>query len=126
MGHLSRMCWQPGGGAEGQGPSQNGGRGGGGRTDASFPGVDGAAMRSPPRANEPHERTLPNGTDVKWCGLCGAWGSHYWANHLAEEESKDDGPPVGEGHVAVNDAIPSTEEPQPSGALARLHAAGLI
>ena len=83
-------------------------------------------MRSPPRANEPHERTLPDGTDVKWCGLCGAWGNHYRANHLTDEESKVDGVPAGEGHVAIDDIVDSAEDPQPTGALARLHVAGLI
>ena len=64
--------------------------------------------------------------NVKWCGLCGAWGNHYRATHPAEEEAKDDGAPVGEGHVAVNEVEPVPEIVQPSGALARLHAAGLI
>ena len=44
---------------------------------ADFPGVDDASIRRPPRRNEPRERTLPDGTQVKWCPECGKWGDHF-------------------------------------------------
>ena len=70
VGHLSRSCWAPGGGAEGQGPGPNRAHTRTSTQGDNFPGVDDAGIRNPPRPGEPRERTLPSGTEVKWCGLC--------------------------------------------------------
>ena len=47
-------------------------------------------IKNPPRAGEPRERTLPDGTEVKWYGLCGSWGDHYRAGHPADAVAGDD------------------------------------
>ena len=61
MGHLARMCWKPGGG-EYWAPGEN-------TNEISFPGVYGSGMRRPPCPDEPHEYTLIDGAEVKWCTL---------------------------------------------------------
>jgi len=114
VGHITRSCWTPGGGSAGQGPSTPSG-------DDTFPGVDDEALRNPPRPGAPRERTLPNGTDVKWCGLCGKWTNHYRARHPVEGEEKvsegDD-----EANVAIElaDDVVEEDDPPPTGTFARL------
>ena len=127
QGHLSRTCWAPGGGAEGQGPNRGNHNGGGNQQGEAFPGVDDAGIRNPPRPGDPRERVLPSGQEVKWCGLCGKWGDHYRAGHPSEEEVKEEEAVDGDGHVAIEDgAVEETDDPPSSGAFARLYAAGLI
>ena len=46
--------------------------------------MDDASIGRPTRRNEQRERTLPDGTTVKWCSECGAWGDHFRAGHPAE------------------------------------------
>ena len=69
LGHISRNCWAPGGGAEGDSPNGAGAGAEDGsepaNQDVDFPGVDNASIRRPPRRNEPRERTLPDGKQVK-------------------------------------------------------------
>ena len=125
VGHLSRDCWAPGGGSEGQGPNRRN------RTATQgdqFPGVDETGIRNPPRPGEPRERVLPSGEEVKWCGLCGKWGDHYRAGHPSGEDGKEEEPGDGDGHVAIaeNGDLDDEEDPPLAGAFARLHAAGLI
>ena len=79
VGHVVRTCWGPGGGAEGQFPNRRRPNVGGVQQGDAFPGVDDTGMRNPPNANDPRERTLPNGQKVKWCGICGSWTDHYRA-----------------------------------------------
>ena len=40
-------------------------------------------LRCPPRPTEPRERTLTDGTKVKWCIECSYWGEHFYAGHNA-------------------------------------------
>ena len=127
IGHLARACWAPGGGSEGQGPGSNRGNRTARETQGDdFPGVDDTGIRNPPRPGEPRERILPNGQEVKWCGLCGKWGDHYRAGHpIAVEGDEVEGD--GEGNVAFDKLNVDDDDPPPStGAFARLHAAGLI
>ena len=91
----------------------------------NFPGVDDASIRNPPRPGEPRERTLPSGIEVKWCGLCGKWGDHYRAGHTNGEDEKEAETGDGDGHVAIVEELAEDITP-PSGAFARLSAAGLI
>lgn len=65
IGHLARTYWTPGGGEESSSTNDT--------SNEIFPGVNGAAIRNPPMG-EPRERTLADGTIVKWCGLCRSWG----------------------------------------------------
>jgi len=55
--HPARTYWAPGGGEERSSPNDT--------NEENFPGVDGTAIRNPPRAGEPRERTLADGTTVK-------------------------------------------------------------
>ena len=117
----------PGGGSEGQGPGSNrGNRTGRENQGDDFPGVDDTGIRNPSRPGEPRERILPNGSEVKWCGLCGKWGDHYRAGHpIAIESEEAEG--AGEGNVAFDNLDVNGDDPPPStGAFARLYAAGLI
>ena len=82
-----------------------------------FPGVDSDGIRNPPRANDPREKTLQDGTEVKWCGLCGKWGDHYRAGHPEDSAAVAEV----EANVAMDDDVPPT-----GGAFARLRASGLI
>ena len=50
-------------------------------TASSFTGVENQALSHPPQGNAPRERTLLDGTVVKWCGECGLWGDHLRAGH---------------------------------------------
>jgi hypothetical protein len=132
----------PGGGAKT-------GSGGAGEDDASFPGVDERALRRPPCGKEPRIRTLPDGTSVQWCSLCGSWGSHFRAGHTAADdvpivEATDNVPAEGNvaeagvqsGHgvgTAVGTLVGSPAVPEANmaisdqgGAMARLRQAGLI
>ena len=96
MSHLTRMCWVPGGG-EYCALADN-------KNEVSFPGINGSGVRNPPCLGEPRKRTLADGTDVKWCGLCGSWGDHYRVGHTtnATDEAIDE-------HT-TNVAIESAEE----------------
>ena len=94
-----------------------------------FPGVDQAEIanphiRDPPRSNEPRERTLINGSIVKWCGLCGKWADNYCAGHPTEE------PEANEGfrHVATEtmDAGDDIDDEPAPGAFAHHRVSGLI
>ena len=58
--------------------------------------------------------------------MCGKWGDHYRAGHPSAEEGKVDDGNDGDGHVAIVEDEVENEEAPPSGAFARLHAAGLI
>ena len=49
-----------------------------------FPGVDNRALNRPPGRRDPRTRTLNNGSEVKWCPECGAWGDHLRADHTSE------------------------------------------
>jgi len=57
LGHISCNFWSPSGGAEGQGPSNEGGGSG---NNEEFSCVDEASIRRPPWRNDPRERTLPD------------------------------------------------------------------
>ena len=57
--------------------------------------------------------------------MCGKWGGHYRAGHLTGEDEKEGEADDGDGHVAIVKEN-SEDIPPPSGAFARLHAAGLI
>ena len=83
--HIACNCWEPGGGAEGQGPNHGRPNGGIQQGDA-FPTVNNAGIRNPPRTIDPRGRTFPNGQVVKWCGLCGFWTDHYRVGHTGGEE----------------------------------------
>jgi len=63
LGDISRICWAPGGGAEGQGSEGGTGEANGGGDN--FPGVDDASILRPLRRNKPRERTLPDDKIVK-------------------------------------------------------------
>ena len=59
--------------------------------------MDDASIRRPPRRNEPRERTLPDGTVVKWYLECGESDDHFRAGHLDQDplpHNNDD--PVGD------------------------------
>ena len=94
---------------------------------APFSGVDQAGIRNPPRANDPHERTLADGSVVKWCGLCGRWANNYRAEHPAgppEDAEADEGA----GYVATettDEGNDGNDEPTP-GVFAHLRASGII
>ena len=141
--HLARTCWVVGWGeysAGGQG--DRGGRGGRGRhdgrvgrgtrgghiNDAPFHSVDGSAIRNSPCLGEPRESTLPNDTEMKWCGICGSWGEHYRAGHSSDATNEDDEDEnLDEGNVAVEQVGDDEVINQPtSGAFIRLREAGLI
>ena len=132
LGHIARNCWALGGGSEGQGPDEQGGDG----NNEGFPGVDEASIRRPPRRNEPRQRTLPDGTVVKWCPECGAWGDHFRAGHPAETVD----PPLHNNNALVQeDALVAADvsdgdlcgecnedDEVSDGAFARLRMAGLL
>jgi len=88
IGHLSRTCWEPGGGKTGQDPL--GTRPPRSSGNDNFPGVDGDGLRNPPCPGAPRERTLPDRTEVKWCKLCVQWTDHYRAEYPTGEENKSD------------------------------------
>ena len=44
---------------------------------------------APPGQGDPRERTLLDGTEVKWCSLCVEWGSNYRTGHPAGNVSID-------------------------------------
>ena len=114
VGHLVRNCWATSGDAE-RGTEDDPGSG------APFPGIDGAGTRNPSRANELRERVLPDGTDVKLCGLCRKWGDHYRARHPPDNAAvaNDDAANV------ATEVMDEDEEPT-SGAFARSRATRLI
>ena len=137
IGHIARNCWAPGGGAEGQGPGSEEG------SNESFPGVDDTSIRRPPRRNEPRERTLPDGSVVKWCSECGSWGDHYRAGHPATETPPADDVPDDDALVAAGmmgeeglslceecdddgDVSDGVDGDVSDGAFARLRSAGLL
>ena len=82
MGHISLLCWLPGGGAHKSGSDQGIG-GSSNDTTATFPGTDGDALTRPPRYNEPRHKKLANGEDVVWCSKCSKWIDHFTAGHPA-------------------------------------------
>ena len=48
---------------------------------------------------------LQDGTEVKWCGLCGKWGDHYRAGHPTDNTAVAEG---NTANVAVDeDAAPT-------------------
>lgn len=69
---------------------------------------------------------MPNGSEVKWCGLCGAWGSHYRVGYPSSEEEKLAEETTGEGLVAIEEVTDIKESSPPSSAFACLYGAGLI
>ena len=131
LGHIARNCWAPGGGSENTGDAGGSSTSEGAQDD--FPGVDDAAIRRPPRRNEPRERTLPDVTKVKWCSECGSWTDHFRAGHPADEPAADETPTEG-ANVAIGHDSGSKEEigdeiegdDVSDGAFARLRLAGLI
>ena len=64
-------------------------------------------MRNPPRPGAPRERTLPNGTEVKWCALCGQWINRYRVGYPAGEKNNFDG---GDGNNAKENVAIKGEE----------------
>ena len=66
LGHISRLCWLPGGGAHKS--SSDSGTGGSDdyTTTPTFPGTDGDALTRSPRKNEPRHKVLSNGEKVVW------------------------------------------------------------
>ena len=65
--------------------------------------MDERALRWPPRGKEPRIRTLPYGTSVKWCSICGSWGNHFRSGHTESDdtpidEAADNAP--AEGNIA--------------------------
>ena len=39
---------------------------------------------TPTEFGEPREKTMSDGTEVKWCIICSAWFNHYLTGHLAD------------------------------------------
>ena len=54
--------------------------------NTSFLGVDERALRCPPCEKEPHMCKFPNGTTIKWCSICGSWGTHFRTSHTIETD----------------------------------------
>ena len=69
--HLVADCWALGGGNEGGGGENNDDTD---DNEGKIPCVDPYTLRRPPHGVDPRSCTLPDGTDVKWCSLCGYWG----------------------------------------------------
>jgi hypothetical protein len=90
--------------------------------------VDDASIRRPPRRNKPRERTLPDGTQVKWCPKCGKWGDHFRAGHTAANDDEDNGGDA--ANVATGDdddnLVVQEDDNVSDGAFARLRMAGLF
>lgn len=78
-------------------------------------------MRRPPQCNQPRERTLEDGTILKWCGECGLWGNHLRANHPAIVNRGE----VGNLAEAVLDNDDNIDAVVNGGVLAQLRAVGL-
>ena len=124
-GHINRTCWAPGGGQEVQGSSGNTSS----VSPETFPGVGGDSLRNPPCPGAPRERTLVDGSEMKWCALCGLWTDYYRAGHPITGEGNDaaddgDGNVVIEGIAEAGEVV--DEDQPPNGAFARLRDAGLI
>jgi len=81
---------------------------------AYFPGVDDQALRRLPRGNAPHERTLSDGANVKWCSECGSWGNHLRLGHPASEDqpSGDEGG-VDSVNVRMRDKVVQPDDDGP-------------
>ena len=131
MGHITRLCWLPGGGAHKSGSDQGTG-GGGNDTATTFPGTDGDALTRSPRYNEPRHRKLANGDEVVWCSKCSKWTDHFTAGHPTSNTNATENAgatPAGDGSseetVEETDGDDTGESMQGS-AFARLRLAGLI
>lgn len=48
-------------------------------------------IRNPPCAREHRERTLPDRSIAKWCGLCESMTDHYRTGNLADNPGGDEG-----------------------------------
>ena len=64
MDHLARPYWAHGDSAERVAGADPG-------VSAPFPRVNGTVIRVPPHANEPRGRIFLDGSEEKWCVLCG-------------------------------------------------------
>ena len=94
----------------------------------NFPGVNGNAMRRPPpQRNEPHMRTLADGTEVKWCAACSEWMDHYRMGHpLDGNDRVEAANVVEEGEVADAVEDNTSEDSNDGGTFARLRRADLM
>ena len=84
---------------------------------------------APPGQGDPRERTLSDGTEVKWCSLCAEWGNHYRAGHPADNVAIDveDNAPISSGSISSGSTLVTNEDAEmESEAVARLKRAGLM
>ena len=72
---------------------------------------------------------MPDGTEVKWCGIHGNWGDHYRAGHTTDATNNDDGGKTADaGNVTTKgfDEGGGDGHKPTLGAFSRLCEAGLI
>ena len=98
--------------------------------------MDDRALNRPPGRREPRTRTLNDGSVVKWCPECGAWGDHLRADHTSDNalvasdvlDEANVGAAVGAGDGARDDGdgMSAGDTDISDGTFSRLRLAGLL